>query len=77
MYNLFHIYLNIICSRIEVENFAKRVKPLKFCLASDHPLFGVTEVFFLEVPFMRRATKHFRVGDLSTGIFKRYVNCLL
>ena len=53
-----------------MENFAKRVKPLKFCLVSDYPLFGVT-VFFFEVPFMRRATAHFRVGGLSTEAIYR------
>ena len=47
MHDLFQIYLNTICSRIEVEHFAKRVKPVKFCLVSDYPVFGVTEVFFL------------------------------
>ena len=73
MHDLFQIYLNTICSRIEVEHFAKRVKPVKFCLVSDYPVFGVTEVFFLEIPFMRRSTGHFRVGDLLTGIIRYYL----
>lgn len=70
MHDLFQIYLNTICSRIEVEHFAKRVKPVKFCLVSDYPVFGVTEVFFLEIPFMQRSTGHFRVGDLLTRIIR-------
>lgn len=70
MHDLFQIYFNTICSRIEVEHFAKRVKPVKFCLVSDYPVFGVTEVFFLEIPFMRRSTGHFRVGDLLTGTIR-------
>lgn len=80
MYNLIHIYPNMICSRIEVENFARRLKPLKICEVHDYPgiLCLVWQMCFFSGSSIHAARHaHFGVGDPSTGIIKRYGNCLL